>query len=59
MAVPVEKAAVFTSGTPVALFQARFAPVTARALYRPSSDGQRFLVLAPLGRDSIQPATVC
>jgi eukaryotic-like serine/threonine-protein kinase len=58
MAVPVEKAAVFTNGTPQALFQARFAVVTARGLYRPTPDGQRFLILAPLGRDSMQPATV-
>ena len=58
MAVPVEKAAVFTAGTPQPLFQARFAPVTARGLYRPAPDGQRFLVLAPLGRESMQPATV-
>jgi hypothetical protein len=29
-----------------------------RALYRPSPDGQRFLTLAPLGRDFILPTTV-
>jgi dipeptidyl aminopeptidase/acylaminoacyl peptidase len=57
-AVPVEKAVVFTTGTPQPLFQARFASATARGLYRPSPDGQRFLVLAPLGRDAMQPATV-
>jgi Tol biopolymer transport system component len=58
MSVPVEKAAVFTSGTPVPLFTGRFAPVNARGLYRPTPDGQRFLVLSPLGRDAMQPATV-
>ena len=44
MAVPVEKGAAFTAGTPQPLFQARFAPINARSLYRPSPDGQRFLV---------------
>jgi Tol biopolymer transport system component len=58
MAVHVEKAAVFTTRTPQPLFQARFATATARGVYRPASDGQRFLVLAPLGRESMQPATV-
>ena len=59
MAVPIEKGATFASGTPQALFQASFARgVTARALYRPAPDGQRFLVLASLGRESLAPATV-
>jgi dipeptidyl aminopeptidase/acylaminoacyl peptidase len=58
MAVPIEKAATFVAGTPAPLFQARFAPVISRGLYRPTPDGQRFLVLAPLGRDAMQPATV-
>ncbi len=58
MAVPIEKGATFTAGTPQSLFQARFALVNARSLYRPTPDGQRFLILAPLGRDAMQPATV-
>jgi eukaryotic-like serine/threonine-protein kinase len=58
MAVPIEKGPTFAAGTPAALFRARFAPVAARGLYRPTPDGQRFLVLAPLGRDAMQPATV-
>jgi hypothetical protein len=58
MAVPIEKSEVFTAGTPAPLFRGRFAFVNARALYRPSADGQRFLILSPLGRDAIQPATV-
>jgi Tol biopolymer transport system component len=58
MAVPVEKSATFTAGTPHALFQARFALATVRGLYRPAPDGQRFLTLAPLGRGAMQPATV-
>ncbi|MFI5184643.1 MAG: protein kinase [Vicinamibacteria bacterium] len=58
MVVPVEKGPGFTTGTPQALFQARFAPLVARGLYRPTPDGQRFLILSPLGRDAMQPATV-
>ena len=58
MAVSIEKGAAFTAGMPQALFQARFAAVNARGLYRPTPDGQRFLVLSPLGRESIAPATV-
>ena len=30
----------------------------ARSLYRPSPDHQRFLTVAPLGRDFILPTTV-
>jgi hypothetical protein len=58
MAVPVQTGEPFNAGTPEALFQARFASVQSRGLYRPSADGQRFLVLSPLGRDAIAPATV-
>ncbi len=58
MAVPVQTGAAFSAGTPQVLFQARFAPVPARGLYRPTPDGQRFLVLAPLGREAIPPTTV-
>jgi hypothetical protein len=29
-----------------------------RGVYRPTPDGQRFLIVSPLGRDAIQPATV-
>ena len=58
MAVPVQAGATFTVGTPVELFQTRFANVTVRGRYRPSRDGQRFLVLAPLARETEQPAAV-
>jgi len=58
MAVSIEKGTAFAAGTPTPLFRARFAPVIARGLYRPTPDGQRFLILAPLGRDAMQPATV-
>jgi Tol biopolymer transport system component len=58
MAVPVEKSATFTTGTPVPLFQARFAPIIARALYRPAPDGQRFLVTSVGAGDVAPPAVV-
>jgi Tol biopolymer transport system component len=58
MAVAIEKSAAFIAGTPQPLFQARFATLLARGLYRPTADGQRFLVLSPLGREALQPAVV-
>ena len=58
MAVPVQAGAAFTVGTPCELFDTRFAAVIARGHYRPTPDGQRFLVLAPLARDAEQPAAV-
>ncbi len=58
MAVPVETGTTFKAGTPVELFQTRFATVTVRGRFRPTKDGQRFLVLAPLARDAEQPAAV-
>jgi Tol biopolymer transport system component len=58
MAVPVHTSETFTPGSPAPIFETRFAAVTVRAHYRPAPDGQRFLVLAPLGRDAVQPAAV-
>ncbi|MEO8499806.1 MAG: protein kinase [Vicinamibacteria bacterium] len=47
MAVPVTTAPTFEMGTAQALFKARFpAQLPARSLYRPTRDGQRFLVLS-------------
>jgi hypothetical protein len=57
-AVPVQTGATFTIGAPLELFETRFATATVRARYRPAHDGQRFLVLAPLARQSEQPAAV-
>jgi hypothetical protein len=51
MAVPVATGSTFTIGSPVRLFETRFAAVTVRGHYRAWPDGQRFLVLAPLARD--------
>ena len=58
MAVPVQTGPAFTAGTPAALFETRFASVSVRGHYRPTPDGQRFLVLAPLAREAQQPAAV-
>jgi dipeptidyl aminopeptidase/acylaminoacyl peptidase len=59
MAVPVEAGATFTAGAAQSLFEAQFAPLAnLRALFRPTPDGKRFLVVAPMGRAAIQPATV-
>jgi hypothetical protein len=58
MAVPVQSTGPFSAGTPEALFQARFAAANARGLFRPTPDGQRFLVLSPLTRDAILPTTI-
>jgi hypothetical protein len=58
MAVPIASGSAFTIGSPVRLFETRFAAVTVRGHFRPSADGQRFLVLAPLARDLERPAAV-
>ena len=58
MAVPVQTVPTFNVGNPVELFQATFASVLGRGHYRPTPDGQRFLVLAALGRDAVRPASV-
>jgi eukaryotic-like serine/threonine-protein kinase len=58
MSVPVQTGGTFSLGTPVELFQAPFASVTLRAHYRPTPDGQRFLVVASLGREAVHPASI-
>jgi len=58
MSVPVDAGQTFSAGAPVALFTARLQPALVRSRYRPSPDGQRFLTLAPLGRNAILPTTV-
>ena len=58
MSVDVQTGATFTAGNPKALFQTRFATMTSRGKYRPSPDGQRFLVVGPLARETEQPASV-
>ena len=58
VAVPVLPGPTFQTGTPQPLFQATFAAVNARGLYRPTADGQRFLVVSPIGREALPPATI-
>jgi Tol biopolymer transport system component len=58
VAVAIHPGPVFAADTPKTLFESSFAVVNARGLYRASGDGQRFLVLAPLGREAIPPTTV-
>ncbi|MEO6401111.1 MAG: protein kinase [Vicinamibacteria bacterium] len=58
MAVPVMAGPTFATGTPQVLFEATFAAINARSLYRPTTDGQRFLVISPVGREALPPATV-
>jgi Tol biopolymer transport system component len=58
LAVPVQTGATFIAGTPALLFQTRFATATVRGRYRPTPDGQRFLVLGALAREAEQPAAV-
>ena len=58
VAVPVQLGAAFSAGAPTKLFETRFSPSIVRSLFRPSADGQRFLVLGPLSREAEQPASV-
>ncbi len=58
MSVPVDAGATFSAGTPQPLFQARLRIALQRAHYRPTPDGQRFLTVAPRGRDAILPTNV-
>ena len=57
MAVPVSTTGSFEMGTAKPLFKARFpTQLPARSLYRPTRDGQRFLVLSAAA--TIPPAVV-
>ena len=58
MAVEIHGGADVQVGVPQALFQIRVRPGAPRNKYAPFSDGQRFLVAAPLGRDAMAPTTV-
>jgi eukaryotic-like serine/threonine-protein kinase len=59
MSVPVKTSgATFEAGVPQLLFQARFASAIARAHFRPTPDGQRFLVLASPRQEAVAPTTV-
>jgi hypothetical protein len=58
MAVEIRTEGGFQAGVPRALFPGRFETGLARNRFLPASDGQRFLVVAPLGRESMTPTTV-
>jgi Tol biopolymer transport system component/tRNA A-37 threonylcarbamoyl transferase component Bud32 len=58
MAVPVTPAPSFKAGSPELLFQARFPTINARGRFEPTPDGQRFLVLSSMSRETITPTTV-
>jgi len=58
MAVDVKTDGGFEAGVPKALFPARVQPGIARNRYVAASDGQRFLIVAPLKRESMTPTTV-
>ena len=58
MAVDVQMGETFQAGIPRPLFPARVPPGANRNRYAATADGQRFLFVAPLGRESMTPTTV-
>jgi len=58
MAVSVETGAAFSAGVPRALFDARIQAGQRRNSFLVSRDGQKFLLLSPMGKDRIAPITV-
>jgi hypothetical protein len=58
MAVDISAGELFQAGVPRPIFTASVVPGNARNKYVVSADGQRFLLLAPLGRDSLVPTTL-
>jgi Tol biopolymer transport system component len=58
MSVPMQIGTTLTVGTPVPLLQTQFATAVSRGRYRPTPDGQRFLILMPLAREAEQPAAI-
>ncbi|HEY7370342.1 MAG TPA: hypothetical protein VIA29_10675, partial [Thermoanaerobaculia bacterium] len=58
MAVAIGGGGEFQAGIPKALFTGQFRTGTSRNKYVATSDGQRFLLIAPLGRESMTPTTI-
>jgi Tol biopolymer transport system component/predicted Ser/Thr protein kinase len=58
MAVEILAADSFKAGIPRPLFAARVQPGVARNKYVATPDAQRFLMIAPLGRESLNPTTI-
>jgi len=59
MAVGMDTASPkFMAGIPKPLFGANFLPATPNAIYAPSADGQRFLIITATAQQSLPPVTV-
>jgi hypothetical protein len=58
MAATVDAGATLTAGVPQPLFGGRFQPGQRRNSYLVTPDGQKFVLLSPLGKDRIAPVTV-
>ena len=58
MAVDISGGDTLQAGIPKPLFQGRVHIGNARNKFLPAGDGQRFLFIAPLGRESMTPTTV-
>ncbi len=58
MAAEIPAGETFKAGIPQPLFSARVRTGTSRNKYVPSSNGERFLLVAPLGREALIPTTV-
>ncbi len=58
LAVEIRSEGEFQAGIPKPLFAASVVQGATRNRYSPSPDGQRFVFVAPLGRDSLGPTNV-
>jgi len=58
MAVEILGGETFKAGIPRPLFAARVQPGIARNKYVAAADAERFLLVAPLGRESLNPTTI-
>jgi len=58
MAVEIGSGSDFQAGIPRPLFPGQIQTGTARNKYVATSDGQRFLLVAPMGRESMTPTTI-
>jgi Tol biopolymer transport system component len=58
MAVDIQAGATFQAGIPRPLFPSRVPAGANRNRYAATANGQRFLFVAPLGRDAMTPTTV-
>jgi hypothetical protein len=56
--VQIQARETIKAGIPQPLFPARLRTAVARNKYVAAANGQRFLLVAPLGRESLIPTTV-